>query len=39
MMYYAPRDWRNTYRMPVGTTGKDGSGIYAHIGPAIIAKD
>lgn len=38
MMYYAPRDWNNTYVMPDGTKGHDGSGVYSHIGVAVIPK-
>ncbi len=39
MLYYAPRDWRNTYVKPDGSTGKDGAGVYAHIGVAVIPKN
>jgi hypothetical protein len=38
MMYYAPRDWRNTYVMPDGSQGRDGAGVYAHIAVAVIPK-
>ncbi|MAD79657.1 MAG: hypothetical protein CMJ50_02275 [Planctomycetaceae bacterium] len=38
MLYYAPRDWRNTYLMPDGSRGRDGAGVYAHIGVAVIPK-
>lgn len=39
LLYYAPRDWRNTYTKPDGTTGHDGAGVYAHIGVAVIPKN
>lgn len=38
MIYYAPRDWNNTYVMPDGTKGHDGAGVYSHIGVAVIPK-
>jgi hypothetical protein len=38
LMYYAPRDWRNTYLLPDGSMGRDGSGVYSHIGVAVIPK-
>ena len=38
LLYYAARDMQNVYVLPDGTKGRDGSGVYAHIGVATIPK-
>ena len=38
LLYYAARDLQNVYVLPNGTKGRDGSGVYAHIGVASIPK-
>lgn len=35
-LYYSARDWKNEYVRPDGTRGRDGSGVYAHIGLATL---
>lgn len=38
LLYYSARDWQNEYTDGEGRRRRDGSGVYAHIGVAVIAK-
>ena len=38
LMYYAARDLNDLYKLPDGSQGRDGSGVYSHIGVASIPK-
>ncbi len=38
LLYYSARDWQNEYIDGEGRKRKDGSGVYAHIGVAVITK-
>ncbi len=38
LLYYSARDWKRTYTDSQGRQRTDGSGVYAHIGVAVIKK-
>jgi len=38
LLYYSARDWKTTYTDNKGRKGKDGAGIYAHIGVAVMPR-
>ena len=38
LLYYSARDWGTVYTTPDGNRGRDGAGVYAHIGLAVCPK-
>ena len=38
LLYYSARDWKATYTDSLGRKRKDGAGIYAHIGVAVLPR-
>lgn len=38
LMYYSARDWKSDYVTPDGKKGRDGAGVYAHVGVAVCPK-